>query len=77
MLPIESPLGYSPARFAPVFRSRLRPEKSQAKGIKMTAPVIAQKSPHSANVRAGESCWWGACGQSKRRPLCDGTHNTL
>ena len=34
MLPIESPLGYSPARFAPVFRSRLRPEKSQAKGTK-------------------------------------------
>jgi CDGSH-type Zn-finger protein len=40
----------------------------------MTAPVVAQKSPYSAEVEAGKSYWWCACGQSKRQPFCDGSH---
>ncbi|MGZ6021780.1 MAG: CDGSH iron-sulfur domain-containing protein [Rhizomicrobium sp.] len=40
----------------------------------MTAPVVAQKSPYSAEVAAGKSYWWCACGQSKRQPFCDGSH---
>ena len=41
----------------------------------MAAPVIAQKSPFSADVVAGKSYWWCACGQSKNQPFCDGSHN--
>lgn len=40
----------------------------------MTAPVVAQKSPYSAEVEAGKSYWWCACGQSRRQPFCDGSH---
>lgn len=40
----------------------------------MAAPVVAQKSPYSAEVEAGKSYWWCACGQSKRQPFCDGSH---
>ncbi|MGZ5922996.1 MAG: CDGSH iron-sulfur domain-containing protein [Rhizomicrobium sp.] len=40
----------------------------------MTAPVVAQKSPYSAEVEAGKSYWWCACGQSKRQPFCDDSH---
>jgi CDGSH iron-sulfur domain-containing protein 3 len=42
----------------------------------MAAPVVAQKSPCSVEVEAGKSYWWCACGQSKRQPFCDGSHNT-
>ena len=40
----------------------------------MASPVVAQKSPYSADVEAGKSYWWCACGQSKRQPFCDGSH---
>jgi CDGSH-type Zn-finger protein len=40
----------------------------------MSEPVVAQKSPYSADVEAGKSYWWCACGQSKRQPFCDGSH---
>jgi CDGSH-type Zn-finger protein len=40
----------------------------------MATPVVAQKSPYSADVEAGKSYWWCACGQSKRQPFCDGSH---
>ena len=40
----------------------------------MATPVVAQKSPYSAEVEAGKSYWWCACGQSKRQPFCDGSH---
>lgn len=40
----------------------------------MTDPVVAQKSPFSAEVEAGKSYWWCACGLSKRQPFCDGSH---
>ena len=40
----------------------------------MAEPVVAQKSPFSADVEAGKFYWWCACGQSKRQPFCDGSH---
>lgn len=40
----------------------------------MSEPVVAQKSPYSAQVEAGRSYWWCACGQSKNQPFCDGSH---
>ncbi len=40
----------------------------------MAEPVVAQKSPFSANVEAGRSYWWCACGRSQRQPFCDGSH---
>jgi CDGSH-type Zn-finger protein len=40
----------------------------------MSEPVVAQKSPYSAQVEAGKSYWWCACGQSKNQPFCDGSH---
>ena len=40
----------------------------------MSEPVVAQKSPFSAEVEAGKSYWWCACGLSKRQPFCDGSY---
>ena len=40
----------------------------------MAEPVVAQKSPYSADVEAGRSYWWCACGRSQRQPFCDGSH---
>ena len=40
----------------------------------MSAPVIAQKEPISVDVKEGKSYWWCACGQSKKQPFCDGSH---
>jgi len=40
----------------------------------MAAPTIAQKAPYKADVQAGKSYWWCACGQSKNQPFCDGSH---
>jgi CDGSH iron-sulfur domain-containing protein 3 len=37
-------------------------------------PVMAQKAPYAANVEAGKSYWWCACGRSKNQPFCDGSH---
>lgn len=40
----------------------------------MSDPVIAQKTPIAADVEAGKSYFWCACGQSKAQPYCDGSH---
>ena len=40
----------------------------------MAEPVIAQKAPYSAEVEAGKTYWWCACGKSARQPFCDGSH---
>lgn len=37
-------------------------------------PFIAQKAPYPAEVEAGKSYFWCACGQSKNQPFCDGSH---
>ncbi len=31
-------------------------------------------SPITAEVEAGKSYWWCACGKSKSQPFCDGSH---
>ncbi len=40
----------------------------------MAEPVIAQRAPIPADVVAGKSYWWCACGQSRNQPFCDGSH---
>ena len=40
----------------------------------MAAPVVAQKSPFSADVVAGRTYLWCACGRSQRQPFCDQSH---
>lgn len=37
-------------------------------------PVIAQKSAYTAEVEAGKTYYWCACGRSKSQPFCDGSH---
>jgi len=39
----------------------------------MNKPVIAAKKAFVADLAAG-SYWWCACGQSKKQPYCDGSH---
>jgi CDGSH-type Zn-finger protein len=40
----------------------------------MTSPHIAAREPIAVQVKAGQSYWWCACGQSKNQPFCDGSH---
>ena len=40
----------------------------------MNNPDIPQKAPYPAEVEAGKSYWWCACGKSKTQPFCDGSH---
>jgi len=49
MLPIESLLGYSPARFAPVFTSRLQLDKSQARDMKRPLRSLHNMIMHSVS----------------------------
>ena len=39
----------------------------------MADPVIAQKASYPVELAAGDY-WWCSCGQSKKQPLCDGSH---
>ena len=36
--------------------------------------VIAQKAPCQVQVEEGKTYYWCACGQSKKQPFCDGSH---
>lgn len=38
------------------------------------APLIAEKSPASVQVKAGKTYFWCACGRSKTQPFCDSSH---
>jgi CDGSH-type Zn-finger protein len=40
----------------------------------MESPVIAQKGPFAAEVKAGRTYFWCACGRSKNQPFCDSSH---
>ena len=40
----------------------------------MTSRHIVQKAPYPADVEAGKTYYWCACGQSKKQPFCDGSH---
>jgi len=37
-------------------------------------PEIGGRQPIKADVEAGKSYWWCACGRSKKQPFCDGSH---
>ena len=37
-------------------------------------PIIAEKKPAKANLKAGEKYFWCACGRSSSQPFCDGSH---
>ena len=36
--------------------------------------IIAQKAPYPVEVEAGKTYYWCACGRSKNKPFCDGSH---
>lgn len=40
----------------------------------MSEAIIAQKGPFAADVKAGETYAWCACGRSGTQPFCDGSH---
>jgi CDGSH-type Zn-finger protein len=40
----------------------------------MTERVVAQKAPFPAEVEAGKTYYWCACGRSASQPFCDGSH---
>ncbi len=40
----------------------------------MTTSHIAQKYPSSADLEAGKTYYWCACGKSGKQPFCDGSH---
>jgi CDGSH-type Zn-finger protein len=35
---------------------------------------IAQRGPMAVEVEAGKTYYWCSCGESKRQPFCDGSH---
>jgi len=37
-------------------------------------PIIAERSPSKAELKAGEKYFWCACGRSSSQPFCDGSH---
>ena len=37
-------------------------------------PTIAQKASYPIEVEAGRTYYWCTCGNSKKQPLCDGSH---
>jgi len=40
----------------------------------MSDPVIAARAPIGADVEAGKTYYWCACGKSAQQPFCDGSH---
>ena len=38
---------------------------------------IYAKQPTEANLEAGKTYFWCACGYSKEQPFCDGTHKEV
>ena len=40
----------------------------------MADPIPAQKAPYRADLEAGKSYAWCACGRSAKQPFCDGSH---
>lgn len=42
----------------------------------MTDAIVARKAPFAADIKAGESYFWCACGRSGNQPFCDGSHKS-
>jgi len=40
----------------------------------MMTPDAGQKKPYVVEVESGKTYHWCACGSSKKRPYCDGSH---
>jgi CDGSH-type Zn-finger protein len=40
----------------------------------MDKPKRASETPYPTEVEAGKAYFWCACGLSKSKPLCDGSH---
>jgi CDGSH-type Zn-finger protein len=40
----------------------------------MTDPIIADNTPATVDLTAGEEYHWCACGRSANQPFCDGSH---
>ena len=40
----------------------------------MPSAQIAQAAPYPADLEAGKTYWWCACGRSQNQPFCDGSH---
>ncbi|MCB1850457.1 MAG: CDGSH iron-sulfur domain-containing protein [Gammaproteobacteria bacterium] len=40
----------------------------------MPKPEIADTTPKSVPLKAGDAVWWCSCGKSKDQPFCDGSH---
>ena len=43
----------------------------------MTTPIVAQKGALLAEVAAGKTYYWCACGRSANQPFCDGSHKAV
>ena len=41
----------------------------------MNEPVRASDTPYGMEVEVGKTYFWCSCGQSKKQPLCDGSHS--
>ncbi len=40
----------------------------------MDKPVRASNTPYACDVQAGKTYYWCSCGQSRKQPFCDGSH---
>lgn len=40
----------------------------------MSEPIRASDTSFAAEVEAGKSYYWCACGRSNKQPFCDGSH---
>ncbi len=40
----------------------------------MSEPAIGGRASIPVDVKAGQTLYWCACGQSKNQPFCDGSH---
>lgn len=43
----------------------------------MAEAIVAQKAPYGAELEAGKTYYWCACGRSAKQPFCDGSHKAV
>lgn len=54
----------------------MEPTETGSLGGSRQVPPVAVKHPLKAEVKAGQTYYWCACGLSAREPFCDGSHKT-